>query len=189
MQGQHATLVVIEFGALWPRWLDPSHLGDIAVVAQHYEGAPHSMVTQVENRLTRLVESQWLIESAILVSNGRTDLEALGARSMLARGLLAHLKKTGGRRLVLAVSPERGERACKTLSALADTLQSGALESGIALLLAATENPNGPAARALLLSDALALGLGLSLGSDVAEVSAFDPSKVPLLGGGTLGIC
>jgi hypothetical protein len=183
MQGQHATLVVIEFGAHWPRWLDPSALGDIAVVAQHYEGAPHSMVAQVENRLTRLMASHWLIESAIFVSNGRTDLESLGARSILARGLLAHLKKTNGKRLVLAVSPERGERACKTLSALADTLQSGALEAGIELLLATTENPDGPAARALLSSDARALGAAL------AEISGFDSSKVPLLGSGTLGVC
>lgn len=153
MQGEHATLVVIEFGALWPRWLDPSLPGDIAVVAQHYEGPPHSLVTQLENRLTRLIASNWKVETAVLVSNGRTDLESLGARSILARGLLAELKNGGGRRLVLAVTPERGERACKTLSTLADTLGPSLLEAGVELELATTESEIAPISRARLSTD------------------------------------
>lgn len=185
MQGEHATLVIIEYGAHWPRWLDPSRLGDIAVVAQHYEGAPHSLVTQVENRLTRLVASHWQIESALLVSNGRTDLESLGARSLLARSLLAHLTRMHGRRLVLAVSPERGERACKTLAHLGDTLKDGARAAGVELLLAATENDHGPAARALLVSERPPLGAP----APELTAPAFDPSRVPLLGLGNPGVC
>jgi hypothetical protein len=38
MRNRPATLVVIEFGASWPRWMNPAHTGDLAVVAQHYEG-------------------------------------------------------------------------------------------------------------------------------------------------------
>jgi hypothetical protein len=177
MQGEHATLVVIEYGALWPRWLDPSRLGDIAVVAQHYEGPPHSIVTQFENRLTRLVASQWKIDNAFLVSNGRTDLESLGARSILARGLLAQLKKSAGHRLVLAVSPGRGERACKTLSSLAETLGPSALEAGLELVLATTETESGPAARALLASEP-----GPDIDDEATRVMpGFDPNAVPLL--------
>ena len=186
MQGQHATLVVIEYGALWPRWLSPNHLGDIAVIAQHYEGPPHSLVTQVENRLTRLVVGGWLIESAILVSNGRTDLEALGARSIVARGLLSHLKKDGGQRLGLAVSPERGERACKTLAALFDTLQSGALGSGIELTLATTESSASRHPRAKLASDIDGID---GIDTELVKVAELDPTKVPLLAIGTLGVC
>ena len=38
MNARPATLVVIEFGASWPRWLNPSgDRGDLAVVAQQYE--------------------------------------------------------------------------------------------------------------------------------------------------------
>ena len=53
MKPRNATLVVIEYGASWPRWLDPSHSGDMAVVAQHYEGEPSSLITQVASRVTR----------------------------------------------------------------------------------------------------------------------------------------
>jgi hypothetical protein len=192
MQGKHATLVIIEYGALWPRWLNPNRLGDIAVIAQHYEGPPHSLVTQVENRLTRLVVGQWLIESAILVSNGRTDLESLGARSIVARGVLSHLKKDGGQRLVLAVSPERGERACKTLAALVDTLQRGARESGIELTLATTETSPSHHPRAKLSSDID--GMDGTDGIDGIDAGLFEapelgPSKVPLLAIGALAVC
>jgi hypothetical protein len=186
MQGNHATLVIIEYGAFWPRWLNPNRLGDIAVIAQHYEGPPHSLVTQVENRLTRLVVGQWLIESAILVSNGRTDLEALGARSIVARGLLSHLKKDGGQRLVLSVSPERGERACKTLATLFETLQSGALESGIELKLSTTETSASRHPRAKLASDIDGID---GIDAELGEVPGLGPSKVPLLAIGALAVC
>jgi hypothetical protein len=177
MHGEHATLVVIEYGALWPRWLDPSRLGQIAVVAQHYEGEPHSIVAQFESRLLRLIDNHWKIDNALLVSNGRTDLESLGARSILARGLLAHLKVCGGRRLVLAVSPERGDRACRTLSSLAETLNSGALEAQIELVLAAAEAAGGPAVRALLASEPC-----LEIDEEATRViPGFDPNAVPLL--------
>lgn len=188
MQGQHATLVVIEYGALWPRWLDPSHLGDIAVVAQHYEGPPHSIVDQLEHRLQRLSANHWQIESAILVSNGRTDLESLGARSILARSLLARLKQSDGERLVLAVSTEHGERACKTLMTLASTLESAALQANIALILASTEAADSSVPRASLASDPPSSAARLRTDRDPAlMVSGFDPSKVPLLGSGAFG--
>lgn len=174
---EHATLVVIEYGAAWPRWLDPSRLGDIAVVAQHYEGEPHSLVKQVENRLTHLVLGQWRIESAVLVSNGRTDVEALAARSIVARGLLSHLRKTDGKRLVLAVSEERGEKAVKTLMALADTLRPGAAEGTIDLLLAGSDHEHHPVARALLVSNTPPPRSQ----DEPAPVSGFDPSSVPEL--------
>ena len=54
MRSRPATLVVIEFGASWPRWMNPAHTGDLAVVAQHYEGLPTDLVAQVANRITRL---------------------------------------------------------------------------------------------------------------------------------------
>ena len=55
MKARPATLVVIEFGASWPRWLNPAHTGDLAVVAQHYEGLPTDLVTQVAQPVRVLV--------------------------------------------------------------------------------------------------------------------------------------
>ena len=133
MQNQNATLVVIEFGASWPRWLSPTSADHMAVVAQHYEGSPTSLIAQVANRLSRLVTTGWRIEDAILVSNGRTDAEALAARAALARGLLLHLREVNGSRFLLSVAKELGERPSRTLSALSHELRASARGSGIAL--------------------------------------------------------
>jgi len=67
MKSRKATLVVIEFGASWPRWLDPTHSGDMAVVAQHYEGEPSSLITQVASRVTRLEAKGWQLKAIVLV--------------------------------------------------------------------------------------------------------------------------
>ena len=108
---RNATLVVIEFGASWPKWLEPGQGGDLAVVAQHYEGEPTSLVIQVANRVARLETTGWRLETTVLVVNSRTDPAAFAARSVLARGLLARLQKSGGGRLVLTVDESAGGRA------------------------------------------------------------------------------
>ncbi len=119
-----ATLVVIEYGATWPRWLDPGQRasGDLAVVAQHYEGAPISLVTQVASRITRLEQNGWVLHDAVVVSNGRSDPEAKSAREVLCRGLLARMQQARGGNLVLTVDPKQGERAQRVLESLATQL-------------------------------------------------------------------
>jgi hypothetical protein len=69
----------------------------------------------------------------VLVSNGRTDVEAQSARTLLARGLLLHLREVGGVRFVFTVSAALGRRASHALTALTSELQESALASGIAL--------------------------------------------------------
>src|SRR3954471_12647127 len=104
MKARPATLVVIEFGASWPRWLNPTgDRGDLAVVAQHYAGLPTALITQVAMRVTRLSARGWQLSAMVLVSNGRTDAQTSAARSILARGLLAHLAGTGGGSFALSV--------------------------------------------------------------------------------------
>jgi hypothetical protein len=132
---QHATLVVIEFGGKWPGWLPPAETGAVAVVAQHYEGEPISLVTQVATRLTRLEHSGWRFRSMLLVSNGKTDPASLAARAVLARGMLSRLQKSRGCRLVLCGDPRKGRRACYTLEHLAAALDETALGSGVSVSL------------------------------------------------------
>lgn len=146
MQGRSATLVVIEFGASWPRWLEPNGPGDMAVVAQHYEGPPSSLVVQVESRVGRLLTGGWHINEIVLVSNGQTDLEALSARSLLTRRLLGQLLLAGGGGLVLTVREELGRRACETLTALCASLQQTALPDGVSLCARVVEREPTPAA-------------------------------------------
>jgi hypothetical protein len=126
-------LVVIEFGASWPRWLDPSHSGDMAVVAQHYEGEPSSLITQVASRVTRLEAQSWQMKAIVLVSNGRCEGESVAARSILARGLLARLRGTGGGHFALTVDERYGRRARHNLTHLAESLDRDASVAGVVL--------------------------------------------------------
>ncbi|HEY3255366.1 MAG TPA: hypothetical protein VGJ91_15515 [Polyangiaceae bacterium] len=133
MRSRKATLVVIEFGASWPRWLDPSHSGDMAVVAQHYEGAPSSLITQVASRVTRLEAKGWQLNAIVFVSNGRCEGDAAAARSILAHGLLSRLRAAGGGHFALSVDERHGRRACHNLTLLAESMAQTARIGGIAL--------------------------------------------------------
>ena len=140
MRAQHTqrvtamTLVVIEYGASWPSWLPPSS-GDMAIVAQHYEGAPGSLFTQVASRLTRLEQGGWRLRRVILVSNGRTDAEALGARSLLARGLLSRLTVVPQAELVLTQASGVGARSLGSLMALASSLEQSRAAATVQLVV------------------------------------------------------
>jgi hypothetical protein len=137
MKAHPATLVVIEFGASWPRWLNPNaDRGDLAVVAQHYAGPPSDLITQVAMRVTRLQSRGWQLSSMVLVSNGRADAPTAAARSILARGLLAHLAASGGGSFVLSVDGYLGRRAEHNLTALATALEPMALTSRVTLRVA-----------------------------------------------------
>ena len=130
-----ATLVVIEVGASWPRWLEPSRGGDLAVVGQHYEGEPTSLVTQVANRIARLEATGWRLGSTVLVANDRTDPAAFSARSVLARGLLARLSKSNGGSITLTVSDQVSARVCENLLGLAAALDSDARRAKVRVAL------------------------------------------------------
>jgi hypothetical protein len=136
MNPRPATLVVIEFGASWPRWLNPTgDRGDLAVVAQHYAGPPTDLITQVAMRVTRLQARGWQLSAMVLVSNGRADAPTAAARSILARGLLAHLAASGGGSFALSVDSYLGRRAEHNLAALATALEPVALSSRVELRL------------------------------------------------------
>jgi hypothetical protein len=134
VKARPATLVVIEFGASWPRWLNPTgDRGDLAVVAQHYAGPPTDLITQVAMRVTRLLARGWQLTSMVLVSNGRADVPTAAARSILARGLVAHLAASGGGSFALTVDQHLGVRAEHNLAALRTALEPIALASRVTL--------------------------------------------------------
>jgi hypothetical protein len=141
MRSRPATLVVIEFGASWPRWMNPAHTGDLAVVAQHYEGLPTDLVAQVASRITRLNSAGWQLDEVVLVTNGRSDPDSVAARSVLARGLAGHLKSSGGCQLTLSVSEALGRRATHELTMLAAALEPVVLASELSLSVRVGEDP------------------------------------------------
>jgi hypothetical protein len=141
MKPRPATLVVIEFGASWPRWLNPTgDRGDLAVVAQHYSGPPTDLITQVAMRVTRLQARGWQLSAMVLVSNGRADAQTAAARSILARGLLAHLAASGGGSFSLSVDGYLGRRAEHNLSALASALEPVARASRVELRVESSQS-------------------------------------------------
>jgi hypothetical protein len=123
VKSRSATLVVIEYGGTWPRWLVPGRSGDMAVVAQHYEGHPRSLVAQVASRVTRLESMGWEPSRIVLVSNGRVDRTTAAARSVIARGLLARLGSAGGGELVLTLGEGAEARSAQSLVSLAAGLE------------------------------------------------------------------
>jgi hypothetical protein len=134
MKARPATLVVIEFGASWPRWLNPNgDRGDLAVVAQHYAGPPTDLITQVAMRVTRLQARGWQLSAMVLVSNGRADAPSAAARSILARGLLSLLSASSGGSFVLSVDSYLGRRAEHDLTGLHAALAPTALASNVQL--------------------------------------------------------
>ena len=139
MRSRRATLIVIEFGASWPGWLDPANTGDMAVVAQHYQGEPSSLIAQVASRVTRLEARGWHLDAIVFVSNGCCDADDTAARSVLARGLLARLRAAGGGHFALTVDGRRGRRARHNLTHLAEMLDPEAQQHGIALTAYASD--------------------------------------------------
>lgn len=152
MQARPATLVVIEFGASWPRWLNPSgDRGDLAVVAQHYAGPPTDLSAQVALRVSRLQSRGFWLSTLVLVSNGHADTQTAAARASLARDLLAHLAASGGRRFALSIDRYWGRRAQHQLELLAEVLEPVARRSRVELRLerALTYGESLPVAAAL----------------------------------------
>jgi hypothetical protein len=141
LRNRPATLIVIEFGASFPSWLNPAHSGDLAVVAQHYEGMPTDLVAQVASRVTKLAQAGWQLDEVVLVSNGRADPESHAARSVLARGLIANLKTAGGCLLTLSVSEALGRRATHDLTMLAGQLEPTAVASDLVLAVRIGDDP------------------------------------------------
>ncbi len=121
-----ATLVVIEFGGSWPGWLNPSAAsaagGALAVVAQHYEGHPSELLTQVASRLSRLENGGWRLGRVVLVSNGRVDSGAETSRAVLCRALLTHGLGAGLSELVLTHGNTDDRRVERGLNRLVNAL-------------------------------------------------------------------
>jgi len=105
----------------------------MAVVAQHYEGEPSSLITQVASRVTRLEASGWNLRAIVLVSNGRCEGDSAASRSVLARGLMAHLRASGGGQLALTVDDRYGRRARHNVTHLAESLDPEAHLAAVSL--------------------------------------------------------
>jgi hypothetical protein len=126
-----ATLVVIEFGAAWPRWLPAGHSSHVACVAQHYEGEPRSLITQVASRLTRLEATGWRFSEVVFSLNSSRDPDTAATRAVVSRGLLSRL----GRGTKLVLSAACTSTMTSSLRGLAARLDEDARRAGVTLCL------------------------------------------------------
>jgi hypothetical protein len=102
-------------------------------VAQHYEGEPVSIVTQVASRISRLEATDWQLGTTIVVVNERTDAEAFAARAVLTRGLLARLVHARAGELVLTIDENASTRSLQELTGLAAALDIDAVGNGVSV--------------------------------------------------------
>lgn len=106
---------MVEWGASWPRWLDPTQTGNVIVVAQHYEGTPESILTQVASRVARVHEFGWRLDRALLSINPRSEDVFRSARARLARRLLGIVSEARGSELLLSLDEGAGPEAAQEL--------------------------------------------------------------------------
>src|ERR1700690_4517347 len=97
---RETTIVVIEYGASWPRWLDTTASVNTAVVAQHYAGKAAALLTQIKTRLERLQQDGAQVKTLVYVCNGHSDPAARSARANVVRGLFGPLGCAKGSQLV-----------------------------------------------------------------------------------------
>lgn len=148
MLGQReARLVVIEFGASWPAWLSVGEHGHTAVVAQHYEGQPMDLVTQVASRVSKLEQQGWRATRLVLALNARIDPEAVTSRQVLGRGLVARLEQGGGGELHVTTNVQAGRRARYLAETLASSL--GRVSDRVRVSLQVGDAESATAARAV----------------------------------------
>ena len=137
---RETTMVVIEYGASWPRWLDSTPGDSLVVVAQHYEGKPTELLEQIKNRLLRLQQEGSIIKTLVFVCNDHTDPTARSARALVARGLFGPLGSIEGSQFLLSNDRAR-EPVAMAYSALVATLESDAAHAGVRLGLRLGSSP------------------------------------------------
>ena len=137
---RETTMVVIEYGASWPRWLDTTPCDTLVVVAQHYDGKPTELLEQIKNRLLRLQQDGSSVKTLVYVCNVHNDPATRSGRAVVARGLFGPLASVEGSQLVLSNDTVR-EPAAMAFSALAATLESDAAHAGVRLGLRLGSSP------------------------------------------------
>ena len=137
---RETTMVVIEYGASWPRRLDTTPGETLVVVAQHYEGKPSELLAQIKNRLLKLQQDGATVKTLVFVCNGHNDPAARSARALVARGLFGPLGTVEGSQLVLSNDTIR-EPAAMAFTTLVATLESDAAHAGVRLGLRLGSSP------------------------------------------------
>jgi hypothetical protein len=98
-------MVIAERGSAWESWVETLRLrygaDDVCLIVQQPGESVADMATRVRKRVQALQPYETLTH-AVVVSGGRTDNDAVSARSLAIRAIVAPMVKAGGGDVILA---------------------------------------------------------------------------------------
>jgi len=118
------SIVVLEAGAAWPRWLGEyqRRAPNSVVVAQSAEETSEAVAVRVQRRMSEVSHGEETIHVALLISNGSTDDETLGARKLICSSMLKSMVLKAQGELVLAADVRASDDIRHNLLSLAGAL-------------------------------------------------------------------
>lgn len=119
-----ASMVIVEAGALWPRFAQQlqRHATHAVVESQPVTESPTDFVGRVERRLAKLAQSSVELAYAVIATNERIDVSARDARERLARTIVGAMIESGGGELILSAGEHVADPVRHHLFELAGTL-------------------------------------------------------------------
>jgi len=104
------SLIVAERGSDWTRWVDVlrAETPGCDVIVQQPGESVGALSQRVRAHVASLVDGGGTLRNAVIVGGGRTDADAISARSQAVRAIVAPMVKAAGGRLFLSAgSPDR----------------------------------------------------------------------------------
>ncbi len=122
----NVSMVVAERGSDWSGWAEALRQGcpEVVVVQQATEESPSAFAQRVRSRVSELDSSGQTLREAVIVGGGRTDKDAMAARSLEIRALVSPMVRAGTGRVFLG-SREQDKFSMLALASLVAEMLRG----------------------------------------------------------------
>lgn len=142
VQAKRVCLIAAERGGHWAPWVERfrRRTPDVVVVLQQIGEKLSQFALRVRGRVTELEREGVCVEQAVLVGGGRTDSDALAARSLAIRAMAAGMARHGGGNVVL----EDAGADRHSMAALAATVAPLVYGTGVSITHGAPSAPQRP---------------------------------------------
>ena len=130
-------MIVAETGGAWHPWVDRFReiTPDVVLVLQQVGESLSELAMRVRGRVAELERDGLSLEQSVLVGGGRTDREALAARSLAIRAMATGMASQGGGRVMLEdAGPDRF-----SMAAIAATVADLVVGTGVTVQHAGAE--------------------------------------------------
>ncbi|MEM1415004.1 MAG: hypothetical protein AAGH15_08900 [Myxococcota bacterium] len=131
------SFVIAERGGDWATWVERFQRStpDVAVVVQEPGESVGDLAMRVRARVAALEEDGGAVDQAVLVGGGRTDSEAISARSLVLRALTAPMVAAGAG--IITLDGQGRDRYA--MMALASTVSPMVMGTGVSIAPAAND--------------------------------------------------